>query len=284
MPVADAFIQTILQQPDADAPRLVYADWLEEQGDPLAELIRLQCESAHLATTDPRHTELSARAGTLREVHNPLWLAPEHELKVAVKFQRGLAEVGVSRVRTFLELAERLFALPWIVHAHVTDAAASLGDLAALAASPYFKRLQRLDLARSRIGNEGIRILCESKSRCKLTELNLNHNLISSRGLRLLLKQFEVRWLIDLRLYGNGIDSVGAQALAKCPHLGRLRRLDLADNLLRTNGAEYLAQAVSLNHLEHLYVQGNSIGGRGRVALRRRFGPRVRLGGAGGLL
>ena len=27
-----------------DLPRLVYADWLEEQGDPLAELIRVQCE------------------------------------------------------------------------------------------------------------------------------------------------------------------------------------------------------------------------------------------------
>jgi uncharacterized protein (TIGR02996 family) len=34
----------ILENPDDDAPRLVYADWLEEQGDPLAEFIRLQCE------------------------------------------------------------------------------------------------------------------------------------------------------------------------------------------------------------------------------------------------
>ena len=37
----DAFLQAILDAPDDDTPRLVYADWLEEHGQPdRAEFIR----------------------------------------------------------------------------------------------------------------------------------------------------------------------------------------------------------------------------------------------------
>lgn len=41
------FLATILDRPDDDGPRLVFADWLEEQGEAeRAELIRVQCEMA----------------------------------------------------------------------------------------------------------------------------------------------------------------------------------------------------------------------------------------------
>jgi uncharacterized protein (TIGR02996 family) len=43
----DAFVQDILDHPEDDAPRLVYADWLEEHGQgPHAEFIRLQVLTA----------------------------------------------------------------------------------------------------------------------------------------------------------------------------------------------------------------------------------------------
>jgi uncharacterized protein (TIGR02996 family) len=43
----EAFIAAILAAPDDDLPRLVYADWLEEQGEvERAEFIRVQCELA----------------------------------------------------------------------------------------------------------------------------------------------------------------------------------------------------------------------------------------------
>ena len=38
-----AFIRSILAEPDADGPRLVYADWLEERGETArSEFIRVQ--------------------------------------------------------------------------------------------------------------------------------------------------------------------------------------------------------------------------------------------------
>src|SRR6476659_7569532 len=40
-----AFLRAIAEQPDDDLPRLVYADWLDEHGEPeRAEFIRLQIE------------------------------------------------------------------------------------------------------------------------------------------------------------------------------------------------------------------------------------------------
>jgi uncharacterized protein (TIGR02996 family) len=49
----DAFLQAIRDAPDDDAPRLVYADWLDESGDPArAELIRVQCELVRRGADD----------------------------------------------------------------------------------------------------------------------------------------------------------------------------------------------------------------------------------------
>jgi uncharacterized protein (TIGR02996 family) len=43
----EAFLRAVVLDPGDDAPRLVYADWLEEQGRyERAELIRVQCELA----------------------------------------------------------------------------------------------------------------------------------------------------------------------------------------------------------------------------------------------
>ena len=45
----DAFLQAILESPDDDTPRLVYADWLDEHGQSdRAEFIRESCLLARL--------------------------------------------------------------------------------------------------------------------------------------------------------------------------------------------------------------------------------------------
>lgn len=46
----DALLSAIRANPEEDTPRLMFADWLDENGDPnRAEFIRLQCELAQLA-------------------------------------------------------------------------------------------------------------------------------------------------------------------------------------------------------------------------------------------
>src|SRR5262245_43514127 len=48
------FLRAVAGQPDEDAPRLVYADWLDEHGDPdRAEFIRVQCALARSGLDHP---------------------------------------------------------------------------------------------------------------------------------------------------------------------------------------------------------------------------------------
>jgi uncharacterized protein (TIGR02996 family) len=69
MPDDPAFIRMIAAAPDDDAPRLVYADYLEETGDPAkmarAEFIRVQVEKARLVPDTSRWSELWHRDTTL---------------------------------------------------------------------------------------------------------------------------------------------------------------------------------------------------------------------------
>jgi uncharacterized protein (TIGR02996 family) len=62
MPDDPAFLRMIAATPDDDAPRLVYADVLDERGDPAsaarAEFIRVQCERARLKPDSPQWREL----------------------------------------------------------------------------------------------------------------------------------------------------------------------------------------------------------------------------------
>jgi uncharacterized protein (TIGR02996 family) len=45
----EAFLRAIRENPDDAAPRLIYADWLEEQGDPKGEYLRLKCRLSELS-------------------------------------------------------------------------------------------------------------------------------------------------------------------------------------------------------------------------------------------
>jgi uncharacterized protein (TIGR02996 family) len=275
---ADPLLLTILDRPDDDAPRLVFADWLEEQGEPQAELIRVQCEWAHLDKGDPRRGALERREGELRQIYDPVWFGPLRENNISGKFRRGFLQVKVKGIRRFLELAERLLSRPWVLHVELEDKRAGREALVALVNSPYFVRLRGLDLSGSRLGNEGVNLLTRARTPCRLTHLDLSNNQISTNAVRALTESLDLSHLLELRLSGNGIGAQGARALATCSRLARLRVLDLTYNLLGNEGGQHLSEAKSLNQLQRLLVRGNSIGPRGSKALRRRFGPRVYLG------
>ena len=60
--LARGFLEDITAHPDDDAPRLIFADWLEEKGDSdRAEFIRVQIERARLPAWDARQVRLRLR-------------------------------------------------------------------------------------------------------------------------------------------------------------------------------------------------------------------------------
>ena len=100
-----SFLAAIAADPADDGPRIVYADWLQQQGDPLGEFIAIQCALAR-----GRTAELAARERTLLEQHEAEWLARAGLRPGEGRFQRGLIErvdASASRVAAAIEsLAE----------------------------------------------------------------------------------------------------------------------------------------------------------------------------------
>jgi uncharacterized protein (TIGR02996 family) len=94
----EAFLQAILESPDDDAPRLVYADWLDEHGDPArAEFIRLQCRLENMSLDDPSLPDLLGRACLLHVERANEWLGDLRRWLVRWTFHRGfLDEIVLS--------------------------------------------------------------------------------------------------------------------------------------------------------------------------------------------
>jgi uncharacterized protein (TIGR02996 family) len=98
----DAFIQAIIESPEEDTPRLVYADWLEERGDPRGEFVRVQCLLATLAADDGRRPPLEALERRLLERHQDEWLGPLRPLLSRWEFRRGFLDAISVPAATYL--------------------------------------------------------------------------------------------------------------------------------------------------------------------------------------
>src|SRR5215204_4495653 len=102
-----------------DAERLVYADWLEQQGDiARGQLIHLQCELARLGRFDRRAFELETEIEAVLDEHGDRFRAELPDLGAVIwtDFARGF--VAAARVHD-LETLD-------IQAAAITDAATTI--------------------------------------------------------------------------------------------------------------------------------------------------------------
>jgi uncharacterized protein (TIGR02996 family) len=74
MPTHESFLAAIAAEPHERDARLVYADWLEDQGDARAELIRVMEEMHTLAPYSDRFWELRPRRAQLKQGVSDDWL------------------------------------------------------------------------------------------------------------------------------------------------------------------------------------------------------------------
>ena len=92
------FLQAILADPDDDTPRLIYADWLEEQGDPRGEFIRVQCELAkereHKTRSSTEYQRLYQRNELLERLHKKKWLKPIPKRNTGAQSESSVSSWG----------------------------------------------------------------------------------------------------------------------------------------------------------------------------------------------
>src|SRR5262249_34068259 len=106
-----AFLKAILDNPDDDQLRLIYADWLEERGDPRGEFIRVQYERPKADPNTREYLDLVMRERQLLALHEAKWIGSLDDLGTRWEFRHGFVEKGEMTARQFVEQAERLFQL-----------------------------------------------------------------------------------------------------------------------------------------------------------------------------
>jgi uncharacterized protein (TIGR02996 family) len=119
---APALLRTVCESPDDDAPRLIYADWLDDSGDTSrvarAEFIRLQIRLEGITAGDPMKAVFERRAWQVLHDHNPAWLRPMGMKLWGVRYRRGFIERATTR-SDFILADPAWFALQPIVNLEI---------------------------------------------------------------------------------------------------------------------------------------------------------------------
>lgn len=224
----DALLNAIAEHPEEDTPRLMYADWLEENGEPeRADFVRTQVYLAQPGLPSGDKPPLVKQnvhylTNWVRE-----WQAQLPELTGITwgDFNRGLIEeVRATDERPVIAHAADIFAVPGV---HVLRLW-RLTDGKALALVPELERLRVLRV----IGGTSaahLNALLDSPHLRGLTALDLDNNRADDATAALLADGRFPR-LAEVRLRLNAIGNVGALALARSPHLGSLALLDVSGN------------------------------------------------------
>jgi uncharacterized protein (TIGR02996 family) len=239
--VDEAFLRDILTNPADDAPRLIYADWLQDHGDPeRAEFIRVQVEHARLDPDDEARQVLARRAEALAAVHGKRWCEglPTWE-GVRWWFRRGFAADVVTPVEHFLARADHLRRTVPLEGADLRgNVSARLADLAD---APFLAGLKRLELWDNDhpLGPDQMTALARCQHLGSLRSLGLTCQKITNAGVRTLVKAPGIGPLECLYLDHNAIGTFG----------GDREPLDLAP----------LADSQHAQSLTALYLKGSHL-------------------------
>jgi uncharacterized protein (TIGR02996 family) len=270
------FVDAIQAQPEGDAPRLRYAAWLQERGDPRGDFIDAQVRwhQARLTWDGAEMVRQAARERELLRQHKAAWLAPVEALGLFnVEFRRGFVEaVGIQAAR-FLKNSEKLFELAPLLHdlqfyqekpellprlaeyppfrrldaVEFGDCAIPAAALGTFAASPYAANLRSLSLNGSRLSGPTIPVACvQLLGLPRLIHLKFNRIGVCLRGLR-------------QRLPPTPLGDEVVMALAQCPDFSRLRTLDVSGTGITDAAVAALAGSPYLACSEGLYLDRNEL-------------------------
>lgn len=239
-------LAAIAAAPADDLPRLVFADWLDDCGEPAyAQFIRDQIRLAQVPQWDPlavraRH-QLKDSLGIGRPFFGTLPQLPIflkwHPEKA---FRRGFGSgVVVHQLSGLLEAGPQLFDLAPVEELWLS--AATLDDWRQLAKSPWLKHVRKLHFHFSQGLHEPIRCLAESKYAHNIDEI----------------------WFDTLETPAAGLV---IEALAQSPLAGQLKGLHL--RLVHTPSLPEVIAALAKGKIDNLERLSMVQAGLGADALR----------------
>ncbi len=289
MTTEDALLAAVAAHPADDLPRLVYADWCDENDRPVrAEFIRLQIEIANKETL-PRATvnlfaHLWKRQQEMLDEHTGALLGPLAGVvqPLNYEFRRGFLDWVSLTLRDFLNSRERLEPLVPMPEVRVSHAAFALDELAS---APHAGLIAELSAARDDLylggGFSGViaaELAAAAPALSRLRRLLLtNCNL--GDGVAEVFRPPAFPALTDLDLTFNDLTDAGVIDLLNTGLPQRLKRLFLGGNPIGDQGAMELADRLGpVPTFEHLNLRyGTNLGRAGHAAILAAFGGRVDL-------
>jgi uncharacterized protein (TIGR02996 family) len=279
-----ALLSGVTDEPDDDAPRLVMADWFEENGEPdRAEFIRLQIG---LAREDVEQAEepvpLLSRLGlhrigdadrqrrmervrALHKAHHREW---ESEVAAWARggadFCRGFIAHLRATAKQWLQGAAGLHRSAPVTDLFLTKTHGLWGELARC---PQLARISSLLVLGGLVSAKEAAALAASPHLGRLRSLRL----LSAPQPQCILILAAAPWpdLRALLLEGAAPEDVHAITLANNPASKSLLKLDLSDGTLGPAAAEALAGSPHLGRLAYLRADDNPLADAGAPALVR---------------
>jgi uncharacterized protein (TIGR02996 family) len=260
------FLDAVFARYHDDGPRLVYADFLADAGDPdRADLVRVQLALARLPDDHPRRPDLVNRQAELLAAHAARWTAPLRDLVAGVEFRRGVPDSVSVHAVAFLADGEELFRRARVRRLRLLDAAR---ELPRLIACPLLARVRELDLCGTGLGNGGVNLLVRSPFLKQVQALDLGFDGLDDAGANALARADTLPGLTALALNDNGrITADGLRALADSPFLAGLASLDVSGNDVDETGVPAAVGGKAFPRLHTLRLRGNPVGDAGVVAL-----------------
>jgi len=220
-----ALIEVVRANPEEDTPRLVLADWYEENGDPArGEFVRVQCELASLDPASDRYPNLHVRQLQLLAEHEREWLGEWADRLVRWEFRRGVLDEVTIQPEPFCRDGAALFRdhPVWRV-AFVDDEGESLAPPAIrdVLTQPQSRHLRAIDAAACRPGEQAAAMFGgQIHTNDWLSEIARATGLDSLRELSLYGGNRSGRVNIDLKVW---------QQFCAADHLRRLTYLDVSN-------------------------------------------------------
>jgi uncharacterized protein (TIGR02996 family) len=230
----EAFLHSICENPDDDTSRLVFADWLEENGGASgrarAQFIRIGIEMAKLPPRDPRRNVLMERENRVAAEYFDSWVRQLPRLRGVSwqRFWRGFVSgATVERGKFFRAAETRLFAATPIQFLQFNTL--NVECVRSLTASPYLSRLAGLTLIGNGIGNadEVIGVLASCPHLAKLRLLTIAGTL-------------HIPGCFRPTLPGVRISEQGVSALVESRYLAGVQTLNLSGVILHRRDEDTL--------------------------------------------
>ena len=229
-----SFWRAIAEDPDNDFPRLVYADWLQEMGDPKAEFVRLQCRIAELPADDPERMKLQAQENACMQANQSRWFLPLYRASDELRgtFHRGVIEEVSVKPSQFLQLADRIFQyVPTIRRLKLFNERDKMSVPAfdRLLKLPYWDRIIAIDGRLHYLSRFMFRMLIESLQLIGLRELTVAIGGSAPYELnpiiQILMDTEHLPSLKTLALYGDSLSLADGEAIVESDVFNRLESL-----------------------------------------------------------